>query len=125
MRKLFLAVALAASLAGCAAGLAPATPEAQIKAGADGLTATTTLATALLRNNKISVPQAKSYRVLLGAASSALDEANTTLLACRKATGSTAATPSDPCRPSVADVITLALDSIGNVKRTLDSKGTP
>ena len=122
--KLFKTMILAIifALAGCAAGQFSMSPEAQIAGGANALTATTTLATVLLRNDKITVAQAKSYRVMLGAASSALDDANVTLLACRKTTLSTAATPADPCRLGVADVIRLALDSIAGVKRTLDAK---
>lgn len=97
-------------------------PESQIKTGADSLTATTTLATVLLRNDRITVDQAKSYRVMLGAASTALDDSNKTLLDCRKKTGSTQAATPDPCQPAVADVIKVALDSITNVKKTLDQK---
>lgn len=126
--KLYVAALLLASCAqlqsaGTAVGNAvfPQTPEAQIAAGANSLTAATTLATVALRNDKITVVQAKSYRTLLGAASSALDDANGALEKCRTATGSTSATSPDPCKPSVVSVIALALDSIANVKRTLDA----
>ena len=117
-----LAIALVLTIAGCATGPFSASPESQIEVGAVTLTATTTLATVLLKNDKISVSQAKSYRVMLGAASTALDEANATLMACRKTTLTTASTSADPCQLAVTDVIKLALDSISNVKRTLDSK---
>lgn len=116
----FLMLCFIFAFAGCAT-LAP-TPEGQIKTGADSLTATTTLATVLLRNDKITVSQAKSYRVVLGAASTALDDANATLVDCRKKTGSTQASSPDPCKPSVTDVLGVALSSIATVKKTLDAK---
>ena len=124
MIKTFQALlfALGLALTGCATGPFSASPEAQIEAGAHTLTVTTTLATVLLKNDKITVSQAKSYRVMLGAASTALDEANGTLLACRKTTLTDSTSPADPCQPAVADVIKLALDSIAGVKRTLDAK---
>lgn len=107
-------------LAGCAAF--DTSPEAQIKTGADSLKATTTLATVALRNDAITVNQAKSFRVMIGASSTTLDDANKTLLECRKKTGSTAETKPDPCRLAVQDVIKISLDNIANVKRTLDAK---
>lgn len=122
MKRFLIVAALAAALTGCASTGGGQSPEAQIAAGANALTATATLATVLLRNEKISLDQAKSYRVLLGAASSALDTAQATLVQCRQITGSTPRTTEDPCRPQVADVIVLALNSIAGVKKTLDSK---
>jgi outer membrane lipoprotein SlyB len=121
MKKLLACLALALGLLGCAS-TGNTSPEAQIATGANALTATTTLATVALRNDKITVAQAKSFRVMLGAASTSLDDANTVLLACRKATGTTAATASDPCAPQVTDVIRIALDTIANVKTALDRR---
>lgn len=125
MKKHLLLLFAAASLmlAGCASmGDSLASPEAQIAAGANTLTATTTLATVALRNQKITVSQAKSFRSMLGAASSSLDDANAALLACRKATGTTAAASPDPCAHGVTDVIKIALDTVAGVKRALDSR---
>ncbi len=123
MKHYVLAVllAFAAAFAGCAGGLGYTSPEAQIATGANALTGATTLATVALRNNKITVVQAKSYRVMLGAAGQALDDANTTLVKCRADTHTAPGLASDPCQPSVVGMITLALDSIANVKRTLDA----
>jgi hypothetical protein len=122
MRKLLACLALALGLLGCASGPGTTSPEAQIATGANALTATTTVATVALKNDKITVAQAKSFRVMLGAASTALDDANTVLVACRKATGSTGATAPDPCAPQVTDVIRIALDTISNVKTALDRR---
>ena len=63
--------------------VAPKTPEAQIATGANSLTAATTLATTALRNDKITVAQAKAYRTILKGAGDALDDMNATLVACR------------------------------------------
>lgn len=104
-----------------ASGFLPQTPEAQIVAGAGALTAATTVAGTALRNDKITVSQAKSYRVMLGAASAALDQAHADLVKCRAATGSTPTTSPDPCRPGVVPVLQLALESIANIKRTIDA----
>lgn len=126
MRKFILTMLIAVfmGLAGCANN--PITiggsPEAQIKAGADAHKAASTLATVLLKNNKITVSQAKSYSGLLHASSDALDSANATLLSCRKATSSTSAASPDPCAFGVLDVIKLATEGITNVRRTLDTK---
>jgi hypothetical protein len=126
-----VAAALAVAVpqfSGCASGTNPLgsvllqSPEAEIKTGADAHAAATTLASVLLQNDKISVAQAKSYRVLLGAASTALDTANADLEACRTKTGSTQKSSPDPCRPTVEDVIALALASIQNVQKTLSAK---
>lgn len=119
-----LCVMAAGLLAGCAAvqqaGLP--SPEAQIAAGAQAATAATTTATVLLREQKITVASAKSYRSMLGAANEGLKDANVDLVACRAATGSTEKTSPDPCWPKVADVIRIALENITSVKRTLDRK---
>jgi hypothetical protein len=118
-----LALALCVAVAGCATPIAVGpSPEAQIKTGADSVTAATTLATVLLRDHKISVPQAKSYRNMLAAAGESLKDANTELEACRKDTGSTAATSPDPCWPKVQDVVTIALQNIGGVRAALAAK---
>lgn len=123
MKKLVAAFALLV-LAACTTvgSVIGPTPEAQIANGATAHTAATTLATSLLKNDRITVAQAKSFRVLLGASSTALDDANVTLLACRKATGSSSTARPDPCQPGVSDVIRLALDGIANVRRTLEAK---
>lgn len=120
--KIIIASLFSAILLSCAT-LQPGmeSPESQIAAGANALAAATTLATVALKNEKITVTQAKSYRTVLGAASSALDDANGTLLKCRAATSSTAATSPDPCKPSVTSVIQMALDSISSAKRSLDA----
>lgn len=97
-------------------------PESRIINGANTVTATTALATVLLRNDRINVTQAKSYRAILGTAAGHLDTANADLLACRAKTGSTAKTVPDPCEPSVADDIALGLSVVGDVKKTLDAK---
>lgn len=101
---------------------ATASPEAQIVAGANAHTAASTLATVLLKNDKINVAQAKGFSTLLHASSTTLDQANATLVTCRKATGSTQAASPDPCAFGVADLIRLAADGIANVRATLDKK---
>jgi hypothetical protein len=121
MKSLILALVLA--VAGCANPInVGASPEAQIAAGAEAVTATTTLATVALRNQKITVPQAKSFRNMLAAAGESLKDANGELETCRKATGSTAATAPDPCWPKVQDVVTIALQNIAGVRTALASK---
>lgn len=123
MKRTLAALALAA-IAGCAAitqvGLP--SPEAQIATGANTVTAATTVATVLLREHKITVPAAKSYRNMLAASGESLKDANTDLEQCRKDTGSTPATSPDPCWAKVGDVIRIALENITSVKRSLDAK---
>lgn len=120
MKRLILCVA-ALVLSACASG--PLTsPEAQITAGANALTATAVVVTTALRNDKITVEQAKSMRAVLSAAGTALDGAAATLATCRVKQPAPPAAGADPCQPAVADLITLALDSVANVKRTLDAK---
>lgn len=121
--KLF-ALSLAIAVAGCATtGTGVQSPESQILTGANAVTATATLATVLLRNDKITVEQAKGFRVLLGGASSALDSANAALLACRAKTGVFTMT-ADPCRPQVTDLVVLALDTVAGVKTALDKRAS-
>jgi hypothetical protein len=107
-------------LAGCA--VLGSTPEAQIKSGADKLTAGTNLTTALLARDKITVAQAKSYRALLGTASSALDTTNDALLACRKRTASTPQTSPDPCKQTVTADLNLVTDILTRIETTLKAK---
>lgn len=123
MKKLLAVIALVA-LAACATTgtLFGSSPEAQIVTGANAVTAATTLATVLLKNDKITVPQAKSYRAVLGAASGHLDTANAALLTCRKTTGSTSKTAPDPCAATVASDISLAVAVVGDVQKTLAAK---
>jgi len=123
MKSLIVVVATSiAILIGCASGSIGKTPEAQIAEGANALAAATTLATVLLRNDKLTVPQAKGFRVLLGASSTALDEANGALVACRKETATVAGVANDPCWPKVSDLVSLAINGIIGVKSALDSK---
>lgn len=113
----FAAILLALS-AGCAT---VSTPEAQIAAGANSVAATTTLATVALRNDKITVAQAKTFNATMHAAGAALDNAGTALTKCRAATNSTAATVPDPCQASTVAIIQTALDDVAAVKRQLDT----
>lgn len=125
MRIKSLILAAAFALSGCAnftGTVLGDSPEAQIKTGADAGTAATVTMTTLLRNQKISVVQGKSYRNMLAASNEALTDANTDLLACRVRTGSTSKTTPDPCWLTIADVVRLALDNISGVKKTLESK---
>ncbi len=124
MKRILAAAILALAVAGCAvtgAAFGPS-PEAQIATGASAVTAAATLGTVLLKNAKITVAQAKSYRAILGSASSHLDVANAALLDCRSKTASTSRTAPDPCAPKVADDIALALSIAGDVNRTLSAK---
>jgi len=118
--KLICAILAAALLSACS--VMTTSPEQQIRDGANTVTAVTTVATSLLRLDKITVVQAKSYRAMLGTASGHLDVANATLLTCRKNTGSTSATNPDPCKATVASDIALAVTVAGELKRVLDSK---
>ena len=121
--KLFFASLLSILLlAGCATmGGSTATPEAQIKAGADSVTAATTLATVALRNDKISVAQAKDFSTVMHTASAALGKADVALVKCRADTRSTAATVPDPCQASTIAIIQAALDAVASVKAKLDA----
>lgn len=123
-KRILASIALCIGLAACAAvqqvGLP--SPEAQITAGAQAATAATTTATVLLREQKITVPQAKSYRNMLAAAGESLKDANTDLVACRAQTGSTPATTPDPCWAKISDVVRIAIENVTSLKRSLDSK---
>lgn len=122
--KRFFATLAFALIAGCAAitqvGLP--SPEAQITAGAQAATAATTTATVLLREHKITVPQAKSYRNMLVAAGESLKDADTELVACRAKTGSTPKTSPDPCWAGIADLVRISLTNITDVKKALDAR---
>lgn len=120
--KYLLVGLLLASCAELQTVVFPQSPEAMIAAGASALTATTTVTTIALRNNKITTEQAVGFRGMLGAASTALNDSNKSLLECRAATGSSSTSNPDPCKPKVVDLVKLALDSIANVKRVVDSK---
>jgi hypothetical protein len=114
-----------AALIACTAppqGAVGQSPESMIKNAANAHAATSTLATALLKNNRVTVSQSKSFSILLHASSTALDNANEDLLECRSATASTASTSPDPCAVKVTDVIKLASDGIANVRKTLEAK---
>jgi len=118
--KLYVAALALAALSACS--VIQIAPEEQIRDGANAVTATATVATSLLRLDRITVAQAKSYRAMLGTASAHLDGANATLLDCRRKTGSTSATNPDPCRPTVASDIALAVAVAGEVAKVLDAK---
>jgi hypothetical protein len=120
MKRIILTAVLVVTLAACS--VMQTTPEQQIRDGANAVTAATTVATSLLRLDKITVVQAKSYRAMLGTAGGHLDVANTTLLECRAKTGSTSATAPDPCKPTVASDISLAVSVAGDVAKVLDAK---
>lgn len=124
MRKIITALFLAVALSACAitgTALGPS-PEAQIVNGANAVTAATTLATVLLKNDRITVSQAKGYRSILGTASGHLDATNAALVGCRRATASTSATKPDPCAGSVIADIKLAIALTEEVQRTLKAK---
>lgn len=116
---LFMLVAQGCAVTG---NLFGPSPEAQIVNGANTVTAATTLATVLLKNDRISVTQAKGYRSILGTAAGHLDAAGAVLLNCRSATGSTSATKPDPCAASIEDDIRLAVAVAGEVTKTLKEK---
>lgn len=122
--KRFIAILAFALIAGCAAitqvGLP--SPEAQIVTGARIVTAGHVTGTKLLSERRIGVTEATSYERMLTTAGEALKGADRDLVACRKETGSNEKTSPDPCWAKVGDVITIALDSIVKIKRTLDSK---
>lgn len=101
--------------------VSPTTPEAQIAYGANSVKASTELATTLLRSDRISSAQAKSYRTILKGGGDALDEMNATLVKCRASTASTPKTSPDPCKLQVVDVIRVALKGVADVKVALDA----
>lgn len=122
--KRIIAIAVLAFVGACAAlpsALGPS-PEAQIVNGANAVTAAAGVGTVLLKNGKISVDQAKSYRAILGTASDHLNVAAVQLRECRGRTRSAPSSNPDPCAPSVAGDIALAIQVVGEVHRTLTSK---
>ncbi len=121
MRYMLIALLFLAGCAVTGSTLGP-TPEAQIFNGANGIAAVATLATALLKNDRINITQAKSYRAILGTADSHLRDADKALLACRAKTGSTSKSDPDPCRATIADDIALAISIAGDVDKTLKAK---
>ena len=123
MRKLLIAAALLALTACAVTGeLLGPSPESQIVNGANAITAGATLGTVLLRNDKITVAQAKSYRAILGTADGHLKDADRALLACRTRTGSTSKASPDPCAAGVAADIRLAVSIAEGVQKTLREK---
>lgn len=97
-------------------------PEFQIKTGNNAHEVASNLGTTLLKNDRITVAQAKSFSLLLHAAAGTLDNALATLVTCRKATGSNERSAPDPCAFGVLEVVKLATDSIAGVKVALDKK---
>lgn len=124
MKKLLVGVALAFAVSACAitGSTLGSSPEGQIINGANAVTAAAGVATVLLKNNKITVVQAKSYSAILHSASGHLDTAAATLKTCRAATASMAATSPDPCAPGIAADIGLAVSVVGEVQKALKSK---
>jgi hypothetical protein len=122
--KTYIVMCAAALMVACSAitQIGLPSPEAQIKAGADTISATTQTATRLLQTQSITVAQAQSYRAMLGSAAEALKDVNTDLVACRAATNSNEKTSPDPCYAKVKDVLVIALDNIAAMKRTLSAK---
>lgn len=123
MKHIIAALAISL-LSACAVtgGALGTAPEAQIVNGANAITATATLGTVLLKNDKITVAQARSYRAILGTADVHLKEANAALLACRANTRSTAHSVPDPCAAGIAGDIRLAVQVAGEVKAALDAR---
>lgn len=122
--KKYLALFALTFVAACATSgqLFGPTPEAQIVTGANAITATVGVATVLLKNDKITVSQAKGYRAIIGAADDHLKATHAKLVACRQATGSSSKSSPDPCRASIADDVQLVLTTISEVQRTLDAR---
>lgn len=118
--KRFIAIVLAVVLSGCA--VMGASPEAQIKRGADTQTAATDLTATLLQRNKITVVQAQSYRAMLGTASAALDGSAATLRACRAIDTKPPANGGDPCQQTVAGDVSLALAVLTEIEKTLQQQ---
>ncbi len=113
------------ALAGCAGNLGTVfgtSPEAQIVNGANAVTTATTLATVLLKNNKITVVQAKSYSAILHAGRDHLGDADKRLTDCRAKTASTSKTNPDPCAATVADDIALGISVVADVQKLLKAK---
>lgn len=130
MKRIVAVAALALAVAGCAAtsviterltGTAPS-PEAQIVTGANSVRAAATLGDTLLKTKKITAAQARSYITLLNTANAHLNVANDALLACRKATSSSATTRPDPCAPTVASDIALGISVVSEVQKALSAK---
>lgn len=124
MKRLIATIFVAVLLSACAVtgGTFGNSPESQIVTGANALTATATVATALLKNNRINVVQARSYQAVLVSASGHLDTANATLVACRKKTSSTPKTSPDPCAAGIEADIRLAVSIANEVSTTLKGK---
>ena len=99
-----------------------ASPESQIKRGADTQTAATDLATTLLQRNKITVVQAQSYRDMLKTASAALDSSAATLRACRAIDTKPMDNGADPCQQTVATDVNLALAVLSEIEKTLQQQ---
>lgn len=122
--KKYLAVFVFALLTGCAVtgGLFGSSPETQIVNGANAVTAITTIATTLLRNDKITVIQAKGYQTILHSARDTLIDTNNTLVECRERTSSNEKTSPDPCAATVAADIKLVLSVISDVETAVKGK---
>ena len=114
------AVLFTVILAGC--GLLPQSPEEQIRDGANAVTVGASVTGSLLSVDKITNPQAKSYRDIAGTASRHLDVAFKDLEACRLKTGSGPKTNPDPCKPSVQADIDLGNAIAAELQKTLNAK---
>lgn len=118
--KLIQGLLFAALLASCS--VMTTSPEQQIRDGANTVTVTATVASTLLRVEKISKAQAASYLAVLKTAGSHLDVAFKTLSDCRAKTGSTPQSNPDPCKASLQSDINLGVSVAAEVKKALESK---
>jgi hypothetical protein len=118
--KRFIAVVVLALVAAC--GMLPMSPEQQIRDGSNAVTVGATVTGSLLTVDKITKPQAVSYRDILNAAGRHFNVAFKDLEACRIKTGSTPKTTPDPCKPAVQADINLGVSIAADVKKVLDAK---
>ncbi len=118
----YSALFVLALVVGCAGNLMPLTPEGKIQLGANSVAASATLGGVLLKNGKITKPQAQSYSAILHTISGHLDTSGVALFACRKSTGSTSKSVPDPCVATAADDIALALSLADDISKTLKAK---
>lgn len=143
MKKILMTAVFTLALAGCSGGLTFGTPpsatppgaapqqqdqqqkvspESRIVFAANAVGAAAALGETLLKNDKISVGNAKSYKGILDTAAVHIRKAADDLKKCRDATMSKPETRPDPCAPTVWDDINLAIAIAADVQKVLGAK---
>jgi len=120
-KMLLLAFAAFAAVVGACAAFSQS-PESLLETGYRSHNVGSTTNTALLKSNKVSIPQAQKTNAVLHTTIDLLDEHKKTLADCRKRSNSTQITIPDPCRGSIESDIQMVLQILSTISTNLENK---